>query len=431
MIDRIFNYQFSLFNYKISGKKLTTHPLLYGGLVMIVGSNFANFIAYIYHLVLGRLLGPAQYGNLAAILSVLGMFSTAFLFMSLVIVKFVSASKKSELPALFSWFSKKAVLIGAIVSVILLILTPYMSSFLHMDPKVIIFVGPVLFFFFLSLTYRSFLQGILRFKQVVLVTNGEFISRFLFGLIFVLIGLSVFGATIGIFLSSVVGYIISRKFLKEFLLGGGKGRFAGGREVLTFAAPIFLISMAKNSMFSTDVILVKHFFDSHDAGLYASLSTLGKIIFYGSGPISAVMFPMVSQRQARKKSYVGIFFITFLITAGIAGAVLLIYWLFPELAVGVLYGGEFLSAAPNLVWFGLFMAIFALSSLTVGFYLARGKTKIVFLIVLAAVGQAAGIWLFHGSILTVIKVSIVSVSFLLASLLIYFGYEFKTGKFKT
>ncbi|MCH7641329.1 oligosaccharide flippase family protein [Patescibacteria group bacterium] len=399
-------------------------------MVMIIGSNFANFIAYIYHLVLGRLLGPAQYGNLAAILSVLGMFSTAFVFMSLVIVKFVSAAKKSELPALLSWFSKKAVLIGAIVSVLLLILTPYLSSFLHMDPKVIIFVGPVLFFFFLSLTYRSFLQGILRFKQVVLVTNGEFISRFLFGLVFVLIGLSVFGATIGIFLSSIVGYLISRKFLKEFRLGDGKGQFKGGKKILAYAAPIFLISLAKNSMFSTDVILVKHFFDSYDAGLYASLSTLGKIIFYGSGPISSVMFPIVSQRRSREKGYVGIFFISFLITAGIAGVVLLIYWLLPELAVGVLYGEEFLSAAPNLVWFGLFMAIFALSSLTVGFYLARGKTNIMFLIVLAAVGQAVGIWLFHDSILMVIKVSIVSVSFLLASLLIYFGYEFKIGRFK-
>jgi len=133
---------------------------------------------------------------------------------------------------------------------------------------------------------------------------------------------------------------------------------------------------------------------------------------------------------SRGKGYVGIFFISFLITTVIAGVVLLIYWLLPELAVGVLYGEEFLSAAPNLVWFGMFMAIFALSSLTVGFYLARGKTNIVFLIVLAAVGQAAGIWLFHDSILTVIKVSIVSVSFLLASLLIYFGYEFKTGRFK-
>ena len=397
---------------------------------MIVGSNFANFIAYIYHLVLGRLLGPAQYGNLAAILSVLGMFSTAFVFISLVIVKFVSAAKKSELPGLFSWFSKKAFLISSIIGVLLLILTPYLSSFLHMDSNVIIFVGPVLFFFFLSLTYRSFLQGILRFKQVVLITNAEFISRFLFGLIFVVIGLSVFGATLGIFLSSVVGYIMSRIFLKQFRLGGGKDQFGGGKEILTYAAPIFLISLAKNSIFSTDVILVKHFFASHDAGIYASLSTLGKIIFYGSGPISAVMFPIVSQRQSRKKGYVGIFFISLLITVGIAGVVLLIYWLLPELAVGVLYGEEFLSAAPNLVWFGLFMAIFALSSLTIGFYLARGKTNIVFLIVLAAIGQAVGIWLFHDSILTVIKVSIVSVSFLLASLLIYFGYELKIGRFE-
>lgn len=430
MIDRIFNYQFSLFNYKISGKKLTTHPLLSGSILMIIGSNSANFVAYIYHLIIGRLLGPAPYGNLAAVLSVLGMFSTAFVFMSLVIVKFVSAAKKKELPDLLSWFNRKTISIGAAITLLLLLATPFLSSFLHIESKIMIFNGPILFFFFLSLTYRSFLQGILRFKEVVLATNGEFITRFLFSLIFVLIGLSVFGATLGIFLSSVVGYILSRLFLKEFRATGGEEGFKGGKEVISYAAPLFLISLAQNSIFSTDVILVKHFFDSHDAGIYASLSTLGKIIFYGSGPIGSVMFPLVSQRHSMGKDYLRIFFISFLITSAIAGAILLIYFLLPELAIGLLYGEKFLSAAPYLVWFGVFMTIFTLSSLIVSFYLSRGQTNIIILVVLAALGQAFGIWLFHDSILTVIKVSITSVSFLLVGLLIYFGYELKTGKVK-
>jgi hypothetical protein len=88
-----------------------------------------------------------------------------------------------------------------------------------------------------------------------------------------------------------------------------------------------------------------------------------------------------------------------------------------------------LEAAPYLIWFGSFMTIYSLSSLILNFYLSKKQTKVVVFVVIAAIAQALGIWISHGSILAVIKVSLLSASFLLVSLLIYFGYE--TYKAKT
>jgi len=144
-----------------------SNPLFVGSAFMIIGSNFANFIAYVYHVILGRMLGPSSYGDLVAFLALLGMFSTAFVFMGMVVVKFVSAGKKSELASLYNWFSRKTLISGTILAVLLFLATPFISRFLHMDNLVVAFMGPVLFFFLLSLVYRSFLQGLLRFKQVV------------------------------------------------------------------------------------------------------------------------------------------------------------------------------------------------------------------------------------------------------------------------
>ena len=73
------------------------HPLFAGSFIMVVGSNLTNFIAYIYHLILGRMLGPAQYGVLVATISLIGMFSITFGFLGLVIIKFVSASGAEQL----------------------------------------------------------------------------------------------------------------------------------------------------------------------------------------------------------------------------------------------------------------------------------------------------------------------------------------------
>lgn len=419
-----------MFNLRMSGKDIVKHPLFSGSAIMIVGSNFANFIAYIYHLIIGRLLGPSPYGELAAILSIIGLFSVAFTFMSLVIVKFVSSAKKSEIPALFEWFNSKAILVGIAIGVLLFLATPLLSDFLHIKSSIVVFVGPVLIFFFASLIYRSFLLGLLRFKQVIIINNAEFFVRLVLSVLFVLVGFSVFGATLGIFLSAIFGFFLSRAFLKDFRIKSHEGRFRESNKVISYAIPLFLISLAKNSIISADVVLVKHFFNPFDAGLYASLSTLGKIIFYGSAPISAVMFPLVSQRQARGKSYLRIFLLSLILTALIAGAILLVYWLLPDLSIRILYGEKFIQASPNLVWFGLFAAIFTLSSLISSFYLSRGKTEILVFIIIAAVGQVVGIWFFHETILTVITVSIIAVSFLLSSLLIYLGYEFKVGKLK-
>src|SRR4030066_2117313 len=97
---------------------------------MIIGSNSANFVAYIYHLIIGRMLGPASYGELASILSLMGLIFTSFNFFGLVIVKFVSAAEKQNLPSIFGWFTKKMVIFGGIFTFILIIATPFLSRFI-------------------------------------------------------------------------------------------------------------------------------------------------------------------------------------------------------------------------------------------------------------------------------------------------------------
>lgn len=404
-------------------KKLILHPLFSGSAVMIVGSNLANFLAYIYHLIIGRLLGPAPYGELAAVLSLIGLFAASFTFLGLVIVKFVSAAKEGEVQTLFSWFNKKALVIGIIIALLAFLSASFLSRFLRIKYSILILLSPIFLLTVLSFLYISFLQGLLRFKQMVIATNFGALSRLVLGVIFVYLGFSVFGAVLGFLLSVVGGFLLLRFYLKEYRLSNNERVFKEGKKVLGYSVPIFFASVSSFSLFSTDVILVKHFFEAHDAGIYAALSTLGKVIFYGAAPVGSVMFPMISQRHSRGEGYKKIFMLSLALTAAIAAGVLLIYQLLPELSIKILYGDKFLPAAPNLVWFGLFMTIFTLSSLILNFFLSREITKVVPLVMAAAIIQAVGIWFFHDSIFTVIRVSIISVSLLFGSLLIYFGYE--------
>src|SRR5258708_1721467 len=88
-------------------KPIINNPLFSGSLVMILGSNATNFINYVFNLVIGRLLGPAQYGELAALLSLISLYAMIPFSLGLVIIKFISSSKtKEEVSGTIHWFSK-------------------------------------------------------------------------------------------------------------------------------------------------------------------------------------------------------------------------------------------------------------------------------------------------------------------------------------
>ena len=112
-------------------KNLIKHPLFSGSLVMILGSNFTNFLAYIYHLVVGRILGPSAYGELTSVITLLAMFSVTFSFLGMVIVKFVSSGEKEQLGSILSWFKRISLIFGSLICVILIFLSLPLANFLH------------------------------------------------------------------------------------------------------------------------------------------------------------------------------------------------------------------------------------------------------------------------------------------------------------
>lgn len=391
---------------------------------MVVGSNLGNFFAYLFHLVIGRMLGPSGYGELASILSLVGLFSITFGFLGLVIVKFVSGMEEKEIPSFYSWVTKRALVAALTVSLVLFLGSGYLSSFLNASSASVLLSVPLLFLLFLGFIYTSFLQGLLRFGRLVISTNVSLLGRLILGFLFVYLGFSVFGALLGVVISSFLGLIITIYFLKDYWgRKENKFTFRKSKEVFTYAIPIFIMTMATNSIYMSDVILVKHFFSSHLAGIYASLSTLGKIVFYGTTPIISVMFPLVSKSHAKGGNYKKVFFLSLLLTSGLIFFLILLYWLFPTLVLQMLYGNKFLEGTPYLVWFGVFIGLFTLSSLFLNYFLSKGTTRVVYLGLVAAILQIVGIYLFHNNLLQVISVSIWISLVLLVSLLIYFGYD--------
>lgn len=401
---------------------LTSYTLLTGSFVMIIGSNAVNFLNYLYHLVMVRFLTPPNYGELSALLSLVGLLGIIPGSLSLVIIKFVSSAKNDqEIVNIVSWFNSRVFVFSLVIFIVITLLSPFISSFLKIDNRLVIVLIALSFLFSLAaLLYKSTLQGLLKFQQMVFTLFTESSLKLILGVFFVYIGFSVTGAVVGLLIASFVGFFLSRLFILDYLKKSEK--MPNVKKILDYSLPVLIQSISITSLYSTDIILVKHFFTSHEAGIYAIISTLGKVIFFGTAPISAVMFPLISQKQSKGKKYKKVFNLSLIMTLMIASFILVIYWLIPQLVIRML-NPDYLEASPLLAWYGIFISLFTLSSLLVSYELSLGRTKVVIMPLVAAIAQIILIWFFHHSLFIVVLISSSLAALLLITLLIYSSYE--------
>lgn len=404
-------------------KKLFNHPLFSGSFLMIGGSLLANAVNYAYHVVMGRVMGPEVYGSLASVFSILYLVNIIPASTSFAVVKFVSDAKTAkERNEIYSFVKRLFNTVGVWVGIALLLASPLINNFLHLDNIwEVLLVAPIFYISLITLTNQSIMQGLLKFMGVVGPNFASALSKLIFGLIFVLIGWRVGGAVLGVLIGALVGYWYSQVQVKSLVREVPSNLKL--KKFVNYALPVLVQALAFTAFFTVDVIFAKHYLPSFEAGLYASLSTLGKIIFFAGQPFTGVMFPLVVGRRAKGEKYRHIFYVTFVATVAVSLLVLIFYDLFPNIAIGVLYGEKYLSAANELVWMGWFMTVYTAAYLLINFVLSLGRTKIVALPMLMVIVQVIAIVLHHENILAIIQMSLASVSVVLIGVLGYLGYN--------
>lgn len=406
--------------------KMAENKLVAGSLVMFVGATIFNIGNYLFHLLMGRMLGPANYGILTALISLLYIISIPAMTLGTTMVKFVSLSKAkgdySQIYSLFYELSRKFLVVSIIIFILFTLASKYIASFLQIPHYgLIILIGSLFLVSFLPTINNSILQAFLNFKFLVANNILWVILKIILATGLVYLGFSVGGAIVAILVSSTVTYLVS--FLPLKFLWATKDKKIGKVDWLklaSFAGPVFLAILGLTSLYTTDIILVKHFFPAFEAGLYAALAVVGKIIFFASGAIVTVMFPLVSETYENGGHYrpllVQSLSLVLVISVGITG----IYFLIPALMIKILYGSSYLAASPNLGVFGIFISLYSLSNILINFFLSIRKTKVVALVLIAALSQVILISFFHASIQEVIRISILVTALLLGSLLLYY-----------
>lgn len=405
-------------------KRFFSSQLFSGSLIMILASGLSGLASYFYHLLMGRMLGPVDYGLLASLISLIYLLGIPTTTLNLVLVKFVSSFKGkkdfSAIAYLFRITAKKVLPVSLFFLLVFLILTPFIAKFLHL-PALFPFVLILLTSFssiFLTIN-RSFLQGLLRFGHFSFSSFLEPFLKLVLGFFLVLWGFKINGALFGLVIGALVCYVYTFIPLRSIFKKEKALCKLEYQEIFRFVLPVFFSTLAFTSLFTTDLILVRHFLPEQ-SGFYAALANLGKIIFFINGSIISISFPLISERYSNGSNYHHLLWLSFFSIFLISAVISIFYFLFPFLMINLLYGRQYLSVVSLLGFFGIFLSFYSLCFLMVNFFLSVGKTKAVVMPLVAALAQIILICFFHQNLWEIILISVFLLALLLIGLLLYY-----------
>ena len=411
------------------------HDLISGSFFVLIGTTASSFLAFILNVYLARSLTYSDYGTFASLMSLITLVTIPASSLSAIIVRYAAHffSKKEDEKA--GAFYKKAFKYLLVFSLILnfgvILFSSFILSFLRINELgLVILVGFSIAIFYLATLNMAFVQSMLRFKLLGSLFLVGGVGKLVAGIIFILLGFRVYGALGAVIISSIIGFFISLIVLRKIISKADRRVSIERSDKVSYAIPTSIAIFSLSSFISADVLLVKHFFNSQDAGFYGGLSLIGKVIFYFTGPIPIAMFPLIVKRHTNKENYNNLFYIALMLVLMPSISISAFYFIFPDLTVRLfLGGGEYLKIAPYLGLFGIFLTVYSVNNVFINFFLSIKKTKVFMIVFLFAVLQVALMWIFHSSFSQIIYVSIFSSVLLMISLVVYYLKinEFKYG----
>ncbi len=413
----------------VVGRNLFRHELISGSLFLFVGGLIGSFLSFLYNLFLARTLTQADYGTYTSLLSFETLIIIPSVSLTAVVVRFAThyfaKNEKDKAAHLFKKMSLIWLAIGASIGGAIYLLNPILLSYLHLeDPFLIFLVALAIGIAYAGVVNTGFLQSLTRFSVISLLQVIGNIAKLAVGGFLVFAGSRTSGALIGILATPVVMYFLSFWPLRSlFRAESSSEETFETKEILNYALLAALGIISLSSFISTDVILVKHFFNGTQAGLYGGLSIIGKVLFYFTAPISAVMFPLIVKKHTTGQNYKNIYFLAMFLVLAPSLMITVFYFVFPQFTANFFLGNRYLEVAPYLGLFGVFLTLFNLLNISVNFFLSLKKTSVSFLVLIFALLQIILIYMFHSDFYQVIYSSIASVSLLLLTLMLYYKFQ--------
>ena len=411
--------------------RFAKHELITGSFFLFAGGMVGNFFAFLLNLFLARNLSYADYGIFASLLAIVSLAYIPGQSINTIIVKFATrffADGQMDKFAVFYQVSFKVLFVIALTFFMIFVVLAYpISSFLKLDNLYYgLIIAAIVGVYYVGILNHAFLQSLLKFLTLSSINVFSSFIKLIAGVLFVYLGFAAFSGLLAILFMAIGAFLIAFIPLRKYVNKTSKTKISfPNNEIMSYSIAAFFTVFFLTSLTSSDVILVRHFFDAKQAGFYAGLSLIGKVIFYFTAPIPSVLFPLLVKRHTIGASYKKLFYLAVFLVFIPSLGITLFYLMFPHFVINLFLGGrEYSEMSRFLGIFGLYIMLVSLTSVCINFFLSFNETKVWVIVIPFAILQILLISLFHASFYQVIYLSILSAFGLLIVLFLYYFKKF-------
>ena len=378
------------------------HRLLFEIGQVWIAASLANLLFYLFHLVVGRSLDPEDYGLFGALFGIVYLSGALANGVRFSVARFVATSHAGagmgDAGMVVSSALLQMVVLGSGFVVAFSLASPFIGSYLHSNSTTPILVtGVLIFLFILTPVTQGALQGSQRFAvfaSTLLLHAG---SRLVFGLAALSMGFGITGVLVAISLSSLLtiaaGLGVIRPPLTISLRGAPVRTFA---KVLM---PTMIGSLAISFPTAADVVIVRHFFEPQEAGLYTAAAILGRVVLFLPMAVSMVLFPKITRDWTLGNSGRALLYRGLGLTALLSGIVTLGFILFPRIAITTFLGEQYTDGQDLVPTYAAAMFLFSLAVVFLYYNLATAQMAYLYFLLLPhIVLELALLYMFHSSL---------------------------------
>lgn len=399
-----------------------------GSMIFLIASTGVSGLNLIHNIVMGRLLSPADYGQLTFIITLqllIGLLPTAI---QVVVARFGARyhaqGDEAALVVLRRYSGRLAWQVGVGAALGVLALSPLFITLFQLSGLMLLVPMIAVIPLFVRLgADRGLLQSMHRYLWL----SGAFLSEGVIrlgvgaalGYALLASGHSLEGAVWGLAQSVIVTWLISALALRHFRPSASAQTDTVSRDEWLRLGGLTLVALVGQALITnSDFLLVKNLFSPADAGLYASVTVLGRIVYFGALPLNILLVPMIARRQALDQPTQPILLL--MLGGGVVACGLLIgaAALFAPTILGTLYGESYTGAAGLLAPYALAASLYTLANLAITYRIALGKGGETWMPLLAGAMQIAAILLFHDTLEQVVIAQIALMTLLLIGVLV-------------
>ena len=400
--------------------KTLKSQLLGGSLTLLAGSGLVGVTNLVYNVVTARLLGPTGFAHATAVYTILMLLSCITLSFQVVCAKYIAKTPSvDDRSKVFAHLHQRSWMAGILIGLLLFLLRGPLTAYLNLpDPALISLLALGTAFYIPLGVRRGYIQGIHAFGPLAINFMLEGLVRLAGVYILIEIGLGVKGAVLASVLAVIVAYFVALPSpgLSLRTFRGISVSFREGLQAIVFFSGQTVIN-------NFDIVLVKHFFPPAEAGFYAAVALVGRLVNMCAWSVVNTMFPVSAGAGSDEHEGSPVLFTSLSLVLVILSVLIFGLWLVPSFLWKTLFGAQFNvgnygALAPLLILYAVTTGIYSLSSVIITYEMSRKIANTSWLQLAFSGALAFGVYMLHDSLHQVIMVQLFLMIALLCLLIV-------------